>query len=393
MTNCSIGWRFPPTGGGKADGWNDPGIAHFGGSPEVSLARETIQNSLDARVDEEEPVIVEFEIRELDAEVFGSSVLSSVVDACLKEAVDDSTAMTSLREAKQVLGRSRMTCLRVADRNTTGLRDGQWRALVKMQGTSVKEDLGAGGSHGIGKFAPFAASPIRTVLYWSRFEQNAEIKERFQGKAVLMSHMSNEEERQGTGFYGVVEDCRDISGDEIPASIRAPEERTGSGTSLWLAGFRRRKGWQNRVAHSVTTNFFGAIEDESLAVMLEPQSEEIDDEWQIEISRSSIVRWFDYLSSSNLGMDDRKGELNIARLCWELLRVEPTKVWEDSTLGQCRLWVRVGEGLPRNVALMRKSGMLITTRQRGLISFRGLRDFVAICRFEGEKGNELLRRM
>jgi len=255
VTSRSIGWRFPPTGGGKADGWNDPGIAHFGGSPEVSLARETIQNSLDARVDESEPVSVEFEIRELDAEVFGSSVLSSVVDACLQEAVGDFTATTALSEAKKLLGRSRMTCLRVADRNTTGLRDDEWRALVKMQGTSVKEDSGAGGSHGIGKFAPFAASPIRTVLYWSRFEQNDEIKEHFQGKAVLMSHMLQGEERQGTGFYGMVEDCREMSGNEIPASIRAPEESTGSGTSLWLAGFRRRKGWQNRVAHSVTANF------------------------------------------------------------------------------------------------------------------------------------------
>ena len=44
-----IGWRFPPTNGGQADGFNDPGIAHFNGLPLTSLARETIQNSLDAR--------------------------------------------------------------------------------------------------------------------------------------------------------------------------------------------------------------------------------------------------------------------------------------------------------------------------------------------------------
>jgi len=127
--------------------------------------------------------------------------------------------------------------------------------------------------------------------------------------------------------------------------------------------------------------------------MLEPQSEESGDEWQIEISSDTIARWFHYLSLENVGIGDRKGELRNARYYWELLRTRPTRVWEDSALGQCRLWVQVGEGLPRNVALMRKSGMLVTTRQRGLISFRGLRDFVAICRFEGVKGNELLRRM
>ncbi len=43
-----IGWRFPPTNGGAGDGFNDSGIAHFKGSPISSLARETIQNSLDA---------------------------------------------------------------------------------------------------------------------------------------------------------------------------------------------------------------------------------------------------------------------------------------------------------------------------------------------------------
>ena len=42
---------------------------------------------------------------------------------------------------------------------------------------------------------------------------------------------------------------------------------------------------------------------------------------------------------------------------------------------------------------MRKTGMLITTRQGGLIRFSGLRNFIAICRFEGDDGNELLRKM
>ena len=54
--NGDFGWRFPPTNGGRVDGFNDPGIAHFSGSPYSSLARETIQNSLDARDNHDEPV-------------------------------------------------------------------------------------------------------------------------------------------------------------------------------------------------------------------------------------------------------------------------------------------------------------------------------------------------
>ena len=48
MTSGEIGWHFPPTSGGREDGFNDPGAAHFSGAPLSSLARETIQNSLDA---------------------------------------------------------------------------------------------------------------------------------------------------------------------------------------------------------------------------------------------------------------------------------------------------------------------------------------------------------
>lgn len=37
--------------------------------------------------------------------------------------------------------------------------------------------------------------------------------------------------------------------------------------------------------------------------------------------------------------------------------------------------------------------MLITTQQRGLLRFPGLRDFIAVCVFDAQKGNELLRKM
>jgi len=51
-----IGWNFPPTGGGVETGINDAGIVTFDGAPLSSLAREIIQNPLDARADPERPV-------------------------------------------------------------------------------------------------------------------------------------------------------------------------------------------------------------------------------------------------------------------------------------------------------------------------------------------------
>ena len=48
---------------------------------------------------------------------------------------------------------------------------------------------------------------------------------------------------------------------------------------------------------------------------------------------------------------------------------------------------------PCKVAFVRRTGMLITTEQAGLIRFPGYQDFAALCLFEDPEGNELLRRM
>ena len=66
---------------------------------------------------------------------------------------------------------------------------------------------------------------------------------------------------------------------------------------------------------------------------------------------------------------------------------------EDQDLGHCRLWIHVEDGLPSKVGLIRKTGMLITAEQHGLLRFPGLQDFVAVLRFESDRGNELLRDM
>ncbi len=56
----SMIWHFPSTDGGPDEGINDSGVWQFEGNRESSVARECIQNSLDARVDENKPVRVVF---------------------------------------------------------------------------------------------------------------------------------------------------------------------------------------------------------------------------------------------------------------------------------------------------------------------------------------------
>ena len=55
-------WKFPPSGGGQTDGFNNGAMDHFKGYRLSSFVREIIQNSLDAKKNVNEPVKVVFEI-------------------------------------------------------------------------------------------------------------------------------------------------------------------------------------------------------------------------------------------------------------------------------------------------------------------------------------------
>ena len=400
-----IGWNFPPTNGGEADGFNDLGMSHFRGSPLSSLARETLQNSLDAFRSDGEPVHVSFELVDLDpGEVCGNELLSAV-KACGEAPLADDAARQSLDVARGLLESGSVPCLRISDRNTTGLLPDQWRALVKAKGVSVKPGVeGAGGQHGAGKFAPFAVSDLRTVFYWTCYDGEAvgiegEV-ECFQGKSVLMSHDGPLGETQGTGFFGVNQACRELRGASIPNSFRLVDSDLQSlvkGTSLSIAGFRAQDDWRIGIASSVIENFFYAIDRKKLVVMVEPDTFLVE-RGLIQIDSASLAGWFDYLEE-HLDESEYQGEEDIGALkeakafCGVADESADAVERTDPDLGTCRLWIKVQDGLPNKVGFVRRTGMLVTTQQRGLLRFPGYRDFAALCVFDDPAGNELLRRM
>ena len=396
-SNQDVGWRFPPTNGGRVDGFNDPGIAHFSGTPYSSLARETIQNSLDARDSYEKPVDVSFEMIELSPDDVGRAELFAAIQACKVEVDSRDPAQPELNRALEVLAASRIPFLRVSDRNTTGLRGKHWRTLVKMQGASFKADLeGAGGSFGIGKYAPFAVSALRTVFYWTCFSDDGTDLERFQGKCVLMSHQHGGEEVQGTGFLGLKDGCLEMT-NSIPDCFRLTDRmsRPILGTSLAIAGFMEAQDWRRRVASSVVENFFYAIDRGHLKVLIEPGDSDSD---LFEINDATLGECFSTLLGESTDSEEERAEggnsLSHARAFWEISDGDqPAIEKQDQDLGHCRLWIRVEEGLPSRVGFVRQTGMLVTTQQRNLMRFPGFRDFAALCVFEDPAGNELLRRM
>ena len=395
-----IGWEFPLTNGGREDGYNDPGIAIFNGAPLSSLARETIQNSLDAPGSPNEPVHVSFELIDLPPKEIGGDELMAAIKACIQEENDSTATKNALRTARKTLKRSNLTCLRTSDRNTTGLQGNKWRTLVKMQGASHKPGTeGAGGSHGIGKYAPFAVSTLRTVFYWTCYQENGSKKECFQGKSVLMSHQGKRGKTQGTGFYGIKEQCRELTNRKIPKRFRVLREDGKTpvqGTSLSIIGFHKTEDWRRRIASSVIENFLYAVDRGKLTVLVEPDPHQTELEL-LEIDGNTLPRWFDYLDENPIGTDD-SGEvgdnaLRDTRAFWEISHGIPTAETQDKDLGHCQLWIRVAENLPSKVALIRRTGMLVTDQQTSLLRFPGYQDFAALCVFEDPSGNELLRNM
>jgi len=396
----SVGWLFPPTGGGQEDGFQHTGIAHFSGSRLRSLARETTQNSLDARADHQSPVEMCFEIIALPNHAdLGWPELAEVLGKCKAEAEirGDTKAVAFLEEARKILGKSTVRCLRIYDKNTTGLAGDRWRTLVKTQGLSIKDGKGAMGSRGTGKFAPFSISQLRTVFYWTSYASDRGTSEQFQGKAVLVAHDDDGgRPLQGTGFFGIRNQCSELtSPDAIPSALRVLDQ-DGSpihGTALAIAGFSEKDGWQRRVAASVLENFFHAIRSAHLRVVLEPSNGED----EISIDDITLDRWFEHLlQDESFGTAQTKAlrEAHTFRMLFEDERTVKRET-QDRDLGHCELWILVAdnEQLPRKVALVRGTGMLVTTRQAGLIAFPGFRDFAAVAVFTDPDGNEFLRDM
>lgn len=398
MDNKTIGWNFPPNGGGEEDGYNNPGIAHFKGAPLPSLAREILQNSLDAAESDKSQVHVSFELIDIPTKDIGGDDLRKIIERCLQKATveeDEDVAISELKEASKLISDKTITCLRISDRQTTGLRGKYWKALVKESGTSRKGQDGAGGSHGIGKNAPFILSTLRTIFYWTCWYEKDKPIEKMQGKSILMSHRMGEKMRQGTGFYGIVEECKEIVGSKIYDKFRIVDgyDKPIQGTSISIIGFKEEDKWRDHIGENIIANFFYAIDHSMLSVTIEPENNS--DEF--EINAETLSNYFEKISTKSDSedlSDDVEDSLYVSKALRELyLSDEEPFVKDDPDFGKCKLWIRTGDGLPKKVGFIRKSGMLITTQQKGLMQFPGKKDFIALCVMEDQRGNDLLRGM
>ena len=393
-----IGWNFPINAADEWDGFNDSGIEHFRGDPFGNLAREILQNSLDAATGG--TVHVAFKLNEVATrEIPDLQEFRETIDACCKAAESEGKkAKAFFEHASSLLRMDAIQILTICEQNTTGIagpceNNTPYYAFVKATGQSKKAKDTSTGSYGIGKYAPFAVSDLRTIFISTIFRDEDAYSQYVQGKAVLMSHKHSEHIYRGTGYWGFKKKCLPITGygRDVPAWVsRAASARDAAhklGTTLHVVAFHAGPGWKEKLTASVIENFFGAIVRGQLAVNVE----------DVEVSESTIreIASDEGLYKANL---DRKGEpehLENAKAYLSALEGSEEILVEshqNRLLGHCMLRIRVGEGLPKQVVMLR-NGMFITDQLEGLKRFGDFKEFVAIVECMDDKGNELLRAM
>ncbi|MGI9296882.1 MAG: hypothetical protein ACR2QC_03165 [Gammaproteobacteria bacterium] len=387
MARGNLQWMFPPNHGGKDDGFNDSGLAHFSGAKFASLVREIIQNSLDAReMPLGEAVRVVFEVKEIPSDDFpGRAELRKIFKLCVKESrnAKDDKAQKFFKRGLAVIEAHKIRLLRMSDYNTTGLSSSSgvdtWHNLIKGSGISGKSS-DAGGSWGIGKNASYVLSELRTVFYSTMYkDKKGAAVRKAQGRSVLMSHGDGEDRTVGTGFYGE-NGMSPIVGGDIPDFLA----RKDQGTTVCVAGFREVKKWMDYITAAVVSSFYVAIRDKNLIVQVGDSTH---------INAETLTDDFDMLLQ-NYGEDDEfYADVKLGRQMYEALTRGDERDMQLRGLGHCKLRILAGDNLPQQVGIVRNTGMMITAAAKRLQRFPGIGEFVAVCICDDPKGNQLLRRM
>lgn len=383
-----------------AAGFNDSSIDHFKGHRLSSLVREVIQNSIDARENIAEPVIVDFQFEGIPADSLPEVVglIENFEGARTTAKIQKSDqAIEFYDEAIRTVNQKQIQFLFIHDSNTTGLTgplegpNGAWYALTKGSGLTQKPGPSLG-SFGHGSKAPFASSKLRTIFYLSSIKTDQGGSEtRFQGKSTLQSYtLASGEMTQGTGFYGNPLRCQPLKDAMVPDWAQKSRGRRTekTGTSIIIPGAI----WDEDAIDSITVtaiaNFFYAIWRGVLEVNIGSHEK---------LNASNIVEKFAAFKP-RLSEVFEEIDMDAISDSFETIEtvVNPSHHGEQQipTFGRIDWYFRSGDTVDsRNVAVARGNGMLITKRAPNLIKFPNLKpfDFFVCVTGSGGDGSELLR--
>ncbi|MDQ0204122.1 hypothetical protein [Pectinatus haikarae] len=294
------------------------------------------------------------------AEIPGLERLSDVIKKCYEyyHEGDDGIKMGLLKEAAENLLDKDVSIpvLKISDYNTIGLtgvneeKGSNWTGLVREISATNKGN-GLSGSFGVGKFAPFNFSLLRTIIYSTLNKDN---ETALQGKTILTTFLDNDNKlKQNVGLFGLEEDedCKAIHNvDDIPEIFR----RDKYGTDLFVLGFKEENEWMQQVAVSVLEYFFYTISIGNLEVSI------IDGDKKIYITKDNLSNnmaiYNDYCKKHDIGFS--------APIFWNILNDTSgkTKHFKENfrKKGNAELYLSVDPDFTeRRILEMRTAGMKI----------------------------------
>jgi hypothetical protein len=398
MWNSDLKWFFPD---GTADGYNDPGISEFRSTGYDGLAREIIQNSLDAKDESKnEAVRVVFEKIKLEKSCFPNyKDFLSRVELCMEYNEGEKKAYEKLRKLKVMLEavekNPTFNVLKISDYNTNGLKgintrkDTSWANLIRRSQSSGKKD-GDGGSFGIGKFAPFVFSNIRTIIYSTK---NTDGELGVQGKTILAGHIYDDSEKGTTGLFGMPSEHNlgAKKHDDVSTIINynhIPEVfiRKEFGTSLFVLIARFEDCWMESILESVVYSFFFAIYFNELVVEI------VDGEKKYLVDKNNLSEVIEFLISNNsnkriLITKDYVKLLNNWNSCEVSEQEFNLTMNNKKSIGKMEIRVLSDKNIQsKSIAHIRKTGMKIEDK-----NYNSLMGYIGISRTINEEMNTFLR--
>lgn len=381
MAVDDYGFYFELAGRAGYQGPNDPSGEYFTNKDlEQSLTREIIQNSMDARSESQETVIVEFDLREMRTDEIPGIAGLRVAAAQALEASQDLQGKKYLSDALGAARQEIVPVLRVGDSGTKGLTGSESKndphrplsTLTRSTGAS-SNDGDRGGSFGIGSAVGPLASRMRTVAYVSKRESDPDVV--YAAMSRLASFVDGDGEwRLGTGYFTLLSRDDDFEYLRNPEPLGDFPARTENGTDVYIFDYREagRSAGLVDVKRAAVENFLVAIHRGRLIVK----------------GRSESGEWT--LDRETLGptIDSDEELVRTTRPFFRAITESTPVIKTLRHTGECQLFVHVDETLDKKLGtlVMRKPLMKVQPLPHAIHV-----PYAAVFICEDEKGNELLR--
>lgn len=264
-------WRSPNNDYGPEVGLDNGDVETFKKEPEEALARETGQNSNDARYNSSYTKM-EYKLFEVEHDAIpGIDELSEMIEACYEYKKELPKEAVQLKRMLERSHDKKIKCLRISDFHTSGLEgvlsndaEKPFYLLTKGSGISYKGS-GAGGSKGIGKYAAFVNSNINTVFYSTYNKDN---ERGYIGVSKLRSAPIPETDglmTQGIAYFSR-NDKKEPILEELLLDPEFEREEGNYGTDVYIIGFSSENDWKWSIISKLLESFMVAITEKTLII-------------------------------------------------------------------------------------------------------------------------------